>query len=77
MKGLTGQQDANEKMMKPNQREIGPDSASKSEKLILNTGNSNFVLQQDTFTSELSQERTLSVQNFVPSNVQELDAKMK
>ena len=77
LKGLTGQQDVNKEMMKPNQREIGPDAAFKNEKLISNTGKSNFVFEQDTFTSELSQERTLSVQNFVPVNVQELDAKVK
>ena len=77
LKGLTGQQDVNEDMMKPNQREIGHDAAFESEKLISNTGKSKFVLEKDKFTSELSQERTLSVQNFVPSDVQELDAKVK
>ena len=79
LKGLTGQQDVNEKMMKPNQREIGPHATFKNEELISNTGKSHFVLEQDTFTSELSQERTLSVQKFVPSDVivQELDAKVK
>ena len=72
-------QDVNEKMMKPNLREIGPHATFKNEKLISNTGKSHFVLEQDTFTSELSQERTLSVQKFVPSDVivQELDAKVK
>ena len=79
LKGLTGQQDVNEKMMKPNQREVGPHATFKNEELISNTGKSHFVLEQDTFTSELSQERTLSVQKFVPSDVivQELDAKVK
>ena len=77
LKGLTGQQDVNEDMMKPNQREIGHDAAFESEKLISNTGKSKLVLEKDKFTSELSQERTLSVQNFVPSDVQELDAKVK
>ena len=77
LKGLTGQQDVNEDMMKPNQREIGHDAAFESEKLISNTGKSKFVLEKDKLTSELSQERTLSVQNFVPSDVQELDAKVK
>ena len=61
LKGLTGQQDVNKEMMKPNQREIGPDAAFKNEKLISNTGKSKFVLEEDKFTSELSQERTLSV----------------
>ena len=37
LKGLTGQQDVNEDMMKPNQREIGHDAAFESEKLISNT----------------------------------------
>ena len=79
LKGLTGQQDVSEKMMKPNLREIEPHATFKNEKLISNTGKSHFVLEQDTFTSELSQERTLSVQKFVPSDVivQELDAKVK
>ena len=65
--------------MKPNLGEIEPHATFKNEKLISNTGKSHFVLEQDTFTSELSQERTLSVQKFVPSNVivQELDAKVK
>ena len=75
LKGINGQKDVNETMMKPNQREIGPDAAC--EKLISNTIKSNFVFEQDTFTSESSQERTLSVQNFVPGVVQELDAKVK
>ena len=77
LKGLTGQQDVNEDMMKPNQREIGHDAAFESEKLISNTGKSKFVLEKDKFTSELSQERTLSVQNFVLGDVRELDAKVK
>ena len=56
LKGLTGQQDVNETMMKPDQRKNGYDAAFKSETLISNTGKSNFVFEQDKFTLELSQE---------------------
>ena len=73
LQGLTGQQD--EEMMKPSQREIGPETTFRREKM--NTEKSNIVPQQDKFTSEKSQERTLSVQNFVSGDVQELDAKVK
>ena len=45
--------------------------------MISNTEMSNPVPEQDKFNSELSQERTLSVQNFVSGDVQELDAKVK
>ena len=75
LKGLTGQRD--EEIMKTNQRENGPEATFKREKMISNTGKSNLVPEQDRFTSELSQERTLSVQNFVSGDIQELDAKVK
>ena len=75
LKGLTGQQ--GEGTMKPSQREFGSETTFKREKLISNTEMSNPVPEQDKFNSELSQERTLSVQTFVSGDVQELDAKVK
>ena len=60
LKGLTGQQDVNEKMMKPNQREIGPHATFKNEELISNTGKSHFVLAGYVHFRIESRENTVS-----------------
>ena len=77
LKGLTGQKDKGEDNIETNQTKMSAKPTVKKEKLNLNLGQQNYALKKDVDNSELSQEMTLSVQNFVCQDLQELDVQVK
>ena len=78
LKGLSGLQDDSERITEPNQREITTKPTFKRERLIFSQEQI-YVASKDekVETGNLNQERTISVQNFISEDLQELDAKVK
>ena len=77
LKGLTGQKDLSEETIEANQTKMSAQPTLKKEKLNINPGQQNYALKKVLDNSELSQEMTLSVENFVCQDLQELDIKVK
>jgi len=77
LKGLTGQKDLSGETIETNQTKMSAQPTLKKEKLNINPGQQNYALKKVRDNSELSQEMTLSVQNFVCQDLQELDIKVK
>ena len=78
LKGLSGLQDDSERITEPNQREITTKPTFKRERLSFSQEQI-YVASKDekVETGNLNQERTISVQNFISEDLQELDAKVK
>ena len=77
LKGLTGQKDLSEETIEANQTKMSAQPTLKKEKLNIKPGQQNYALKKDIDNSELSQEMTLSVKNFVCQDLQELDIQVK
>ena len=77
LKGLTGQKDMSGESFEVNQTKMSAQPTVKKEKLNINLGQQNYALKKDIDNSELSQEMTLSVKNFVCQDLQELDIQVK
>ena len=77
LKGLTGQQEMSKENIKPMQNTMITRHSVKSEESNLNTGQRNYVSKTDHAFSELNEDRTISAQDFVAGDLQELDEKVK
>ena len=77
LKGLTGQKDLSEETIEANQTKMSAQPTLKKEKLNIKPGQQNYALKKVLDNSELSQEMTSSVENFVCQDLQELDIKVK
>ena len=77
LKGLTGQKDVSGESFEADQTKMSAQPTVKKEKLNINLGQKNYALKKDIDNSELSQEMTLSVKNFVCQDLQELDIQVK
>ena len=75
LNGLIGQQD--EKNTDPNPRVMTPRATFKREESGLNRGQTNYFLEKELSTPELSKERTIAVSNFVPGDLQALGENVK
>ena len=75
--GLTGQKDVSGESFEADQTKLSAQPTVKKEKLNINLGQQNYALKKDTDNSELNQEMTLSVENFVCQDLQELDIQVK
>ena len=91
LKGLTAQKDVGEKNTNPKEKEVKPKMSCKRETSGPNMGRTNLAqptLMREKIIStsetnnvaldnELSQRQTISLQDFVPDQIQEHDAKVK
>ena len=77
LKGLTGQRDLSGETIEANQTKMSEQPTLKKENLKINPGQQNYALKKVLDNSEFSQEMTLSVENFVCQDLQELDIKVK
>ena len=77
LKGLTGQKDLSGETIEANQTKMSEQPTLKKENLKINPGQQNYALKKVLDNSEFSQEMTLSVENFVCQDLQELDIKVK
>ena len=73
LKGLTGQKDLSGETIEANQTKMSEQPTLKKENLKINPGQQNYALKKVLDNSEFSQEMTLSVENFVCQDLQELD----
>ena len=77
LKGLTGQQEMSNENIKPMPSTMITRPSLKSEESNLNTGQRNYVSKTAHAFSELNEDRTISAQDFVAGDLQELDEKVK
>ena len=77
LKGLTGQQEMSKENIKPMPSTMITRPSLKSEESNLNTGQRNYVSKTAHAFSELNEDRTISAQDFVAGDLQELDEKVK
>ena len=73
----TGQQEMSKENIKPMQNTMITRHSVKSEESNLNTGQRNYVSKTDHAFFELNEDRTISAQDFVAGDLQELDEKVK
>ena len=74
---MTGQKDLSGETIEANQTKMSEQPTLKKENLKINPGQQNYALKKVLDNSEFSQEMTLSVENFVCQDLQELDIKVK
>ena len=77
LKGLTGQQEMSKENIKPMPSTMITRPSLKSEESNLNTGQRNYASKTAHAFSELNEDRTISAQDFVAGDLQELDEKVK
>ena len=78
LKVLSGLQDDSERITEPNQKEMTTKPTFKRERPILSQEQIHVASKDEKDeTGSLNQERTISVQNFISEDLQELDAKVK